>query len=438
MIQAVAEGATAGDRPPPVSAPVTAASGVLWTSALGAAQAESLQASSPPATRPTARDGRSAHPSSQDAAAPITQIAGPVTSEVPNKHKVFHGAASVLPPALLVRKHDQRQGFAPASVPVDLTGGANASLPMVRAGGAVASVDVGSSAKPADEPVAATVSVATIKPAVTEIPAGPLTASTGGPDVNKKIDAPPGPVSVSSAPSAMVAGSASLAPLPGLGDAPTVPNNPQVAASNNAGHASPSTGAPITVHLQVAARVAAAPPTPGAVGQVVKPNVPTASVAGAITGVTGAHATPFASANATPAVAAQTVLADNVPATPSGLAATISAMHQTGQMSAILRLDPPGMGALSVHIAVGHGAQVNVQFIPAVAQTAQIIAQGMDDLRAAMSAAGLSLGQAQVGAGGAGGSGGSSAGGQPRHPQNGAPASDITAVSSPAGVRAYA
>ncbi len=127
---------------------------------------------------------------------------------------------------------------------------------------------------------------------------------------------------------------------------------------------------------------------------------------------------------------------DAVAATPSGLAASISAMHQSGQMSALLRLDPPGLGALSVHIGVGHGAQVNVQFIPTMPHAAQLLTHGMDDLRQAMSAAGLTLGQAQVG----GGSPGTGGGGNDQRRQPSA-VSDQAAASRTAddsGVRAYA
>ena len=134
-----------------------------------------------------------------------------------------------------------------------------------------------------------------------------------------------------------------------------------------------------------------------------------------------------------------------VSATPAALAASITAMHQNGQMSAVLRLDPPGLGALSVHIAVGHGAQVNVQFIPTTAQTGQLLNAGMDQLRQAMATAGLQLGQAQVGGGSqGGGQGGNSGGGSRSGGGTSTPALASASVSAPAGdtsangVRAYA
>jgi flagellar hook-length control protein FliK len=91
--------------------------------------------------------------------------------------------------------------------------------------------------------------------------------------------------------------------------------------------------------------------------------------------------------------------ANAVPATPDGLAAAITAMQQSGQTNAVLQLDPAGLGAVSVHVALGHNAQINVQFVPAVAQTAQLLNNGLDGLRQAMAASGLTLGQVQVGGG---------------------------------------
>ncbi|OYV34550.1 MAG: hypothetical protein B7Z80_20945 [Rhodospirillales bacterium 20-64-7] len=82
---------------------------------------------------------------------------------------------------------------------------------------------------------------------------------------------------------------------------------------------------------------------------------------------------------------------------PAALAATVTALHQSGQASTLLRLDPPGLGTLAVHVGLGAAGQVNVLFIPAVAQTASFLHAGLDGLRHALGQAGLSLGQAQVG-----------------------------------------
>ena len=113
-------------------------------------------------------------------------------------------------------------------------------------------------------------------------------------------------------------------------------------------------------------------------------------------------------------------------------------MHQAGQPSTILRLDPPGLGNLAIHVALGQGAQINVLFIPATTQTAQLLTSGMDGLRQAMAAGGLTLGQASVGGQSAGGQGapnqGATSGPPPGQPAAGAPAS-ATAIK---GLSAYA
>ena len=93
-----------------------------------------------------------------------------------------------------------------------------------------------------------------------------------------------------------------------------------------------------------------------------------------------------------------------VAASPSALAAAIVAMQRAGNNTTTLRLDPPGLGELSVHISMNQDALVNVQLIPSVPQTAQLLNANLMDLRHAMTAAGLSLGQTQVGGNGAGGS----------------------------------
>lgn len=167
---------------------------------------------------------------------------------------------------------------------------------------------------------------------------------------------------------------------------------------------------------------------------------------GIIADVGGASA---ATANASPTIVAPASTAatfsnadGSVAATPAALAATITAMHQNGQSNAVLRLDPPGLGALSIHIALGHNSEVNVQFIPTIPQTAQLLNSGLDDLRQAMANAGLALGQAQVGGGGQGA--GSPSNGQGRGARSQAQTGPIVpSTSSPdqtgvVGVRAYA
>jgi flagellar hook-length control protein FliK len=116
------------------------------------------------------------------------------------------------------------------------------------------------------------------------------------------------------------------------------------------------------------------------------------------------------------------------------LAATITAMHQSGQNSLTLRLDPPGLGSLAIHLASSQSG-VNVLFVPSASPTAQLLTQNLDGLRSAMADAGLSLGQAQVGGGG-GQNQGQSPGYTPQ--PSGLTPPPAAATEDDTGVRAYA
>jgi flagellar hook-length control protein FliK len=168
--------------------------------------------------------------------------------------------------------------------------------------------------------------------------------------------------------------------------------------------------------------------------------------------LTGAIAPPAASTSSATPTAPVPGLADasaSVAATPAALAASITAMARDGHASAILRLDPPGLGQLAIHIALGAGSQINVQFVPAVAHTGHLLANGMDELRQNLATAGLTLGQTQIGGGQAGNQGGysgSDGGASPRQ-QSAADtnkqtytnaAGAATPGNGPNGVRAYA
>jgi len=176
------------------------------------------------------------------------------------------------------------------------------------------------------------------------------------------------------------------------------------------------------------------------------PSLPTVPPPAALAGLAApATSAPRPAATVTTPPAVSTVPeAAVIAATPAALAASITAMHRNGQTSALLRLDPPGLGTLSIHLALGHeesggAGQVNLLMVPAVTQTAQLLNSGIDSLRQALAAAGLSLGQAQIGQGGQGG--------QNPVPDR-QPASNRTAPSAPSsvteiatnspGVRAYA
>ncbi|GAB0116662.1 flagellar hook-length control protein FliK [Acidisoma sp. 7E03] len=97
----------------------------------------------------------------------------------------------------------------------------------------------------------------------------------------------------------------------------------------------------------------------------------------------------------------------------SALAATVIALSQNGQSSTVLHLTPANLGSLSVHVALAGDATVNVVFVPTVPQTAQLIHGAIQDLHHALAAAGLSLGQAQIG-GGTGGNAQGQEGGRNR------------------------
>ncbi len=151
---------------------------------------------------------------------------------------------------------------------------------------------------------------------------------------------------------------------------------------------------------------------------------------------------PTATSPAAPVSAATPVTPATIltPATPAALAATVTAMHHASQTTAVLRLDPPGLGNLSVHVALGQNGQVNVLFVPSTPQTVQLLNAGLDALRQAMAATGLTLGQAGVSGGGARNPGQNSASNQRGTSSTPAPiaAPTATVVLPASGVSAYA
>jgi len=120
---------------------------------------------------------------------------------------------------------------------------------------------------------------------------------------------------------------------------------------------------------------------------------------------------PTAAAQTTLPPALDTMLGSPVPGVTqvaSGLAAAVVAMQKSGDNSTILSLDPAGLGAMTVHVSTSQGSQVNVQFVSSLPQTAHLLNSNLDDLRQAMTAAGIALGQTSVRSdgGNAGGNGG--------------------------------
>ncbi len=125
----------------------------------------------------------------------------------------------------------------------------------------------------------------------------------------------------------------------------------------------------------------------------------------------------------------------------AGLAAAVTAMHQAQQSGTVLRLDPPGLGHLAVHVALSPAGQVNVLFVPSTADAASALQASLPGLAPALAQSGLTLGQAQVGGQlpqGAGQNAGRGAeqGGQP--PRFAAPLAGLPDPAPQGGLSAYA
>ena len=82
---------------------------------------------------------------------------------------------------------------------------------------------------------------------------------------------------------------------------------------------------------------------------------------------------------------------------PAALSATITALHQSGQSSVMLRLDPPDLGHLSVQIKMDMQGGLNVLFVPTSADAAQTLQSSLHQLGGIMAQSGLTLSQAEVG-----------------------------------------
>lgn len=103
--------------------------------------------------------------------------------------------------------------------------------------------------------------------------------------------------------------------------------------------------------------------------------------------------TPLSASTAISATAGTEAASNNGAA----LAATVTALHQAGQTSTIMRLDPPGLGHLSVQIGMTPQGQVNVLFVPSSADAAHILQGSLPHFNQAMTHSGIALGQSQVG-----------------------------------------
>ncbi len=98
--------------------------------------------------------------------------------------------------------------------------------------------------------------------------------------------------------------------------------------------------------------------------------------------------------------AASAVASATAPVTQSsaaGLAAAVTAMHQAGQSGTVLKLDPPGLGNLAVHVALGQSGLLNVTFLPTTQAASTMLQNNLSGLGPALAQSGIMLGQAQVG-----------------------------------------
>ena len=130
-------------------------------------------------------------------------------------------------------------------------------------------------------------------------------------------------------------------------------------------------------------------------------------------------------------------LAGGASTSTAALAATVTALHQSGQASTVFRLDPPGLGQLSVLVGIGTQGQVNVLFVPSTADAAQAIHASLPGLGGAMAQSGLTLGQAQVG-GQFSQQGGQNDQGGYTPPRQGNAASPVERQTNVSGLSAYA
>jgi flagellar hook-length control protein FliK len=259
------------------------------------------------------------------------------------------------------------------------------------------------------------------------------------------------PAGTKTVPVALVTVSKPSAPSAAAGAALTEAGQPSALTTGASGIA-PAGRHPVSL------APASLPEAPAHRARAVSPSNPAPIVTAAAITLASAAST---SVTAPPAIGAATSAPSASPAAPSlpagtasepgfvntaaALAATVTAMVKDGKSSVSMRLDPADLGSVSIHLAVGQDAKVNVLMLAAVPQTAQAFSAGADDLRQAFAAAGLALGHLDIGGGGtAGGAGtGQQSSGRVAHktPADGKPAGQLNAADSNAanaGVRAIA
>lgn len=90
-------------------------------------------------------------------------------------------------------------------------------------------------------------------------------------------------------------------------------------------------------------------------------------------------------------------LSESVSLSASALSATITALHQSGQNGVTLRVDPPNLGHLSIHVKLDMQGAVNVLFVPSTSDAAQALQGSLPQLGTALAQSGLALGHADIG-----------------------------------------
>ena len=160
----------------------------------------------------------------------------------------------------------------------------------------------------------------------------------------------------------------------------------------------------------------------------------------AVTALGGASATgaEFSVSAAGNTTTQTTARVESTGTAPAALAATVTALHQSGQTGTVLRLDPPGLGHLSVEVRLSAQGQVNVMFVPSTADAAQALQASLPGLGSAMAQSGLTLGQAQVGGQFSQQSGQNGQSGYTPPRQNNADTFAAEPQTTPSGLSAYA
>lgn len=405
--QAAPGPATATQTVPPAAA-------ASWQDALAQAQEQPNQDVAVPA-RPPAVAAKDAAP--KDKPRPAGQAAG--TAPVPDAVAAEHAH---LPPG---RKPSSLAAAPPAWLQEKKTLPLAAATPQIPATPPAVSKPPGTAQAGTGQPV----STVAARPAAT-IPAATqaaLTAPSALPDGQADGSGPalpdpstpilPGRAALPAAPAVPRAGTTTILPASlsaiAAAAAPAAPSaGPNVPVALTTATAP---GAALTGHARGTA--AHAPAASFALAGVAKASlaapgentgVPRAGSAAPVQSISAAalHAPVLAAAIAPapqPAAAPQPVAAAILGAAPltppsaAGLAAAVTAMHQAGQNGALLRLDPPGLGDLSVHVALGQSGQVNVLFIPSSQAASSVLQNNLSGLGSALAQSGLTLGQAQVG-----------------------------------------